>query len=1020
MARTETKHSRRLIAIRLLGLFALGPALLIASAMATERAFGAVISFDNLAAPAPVGQGLTVNTQYSGQGVTFNDVDAFSYPSGFAHSPSVGVEPCVGIEFCQAPVRADFTTPQDYVRVWVGYDGPLAAPLPVRLTAFNAALNEVGSTTATLPANASATPIQTPLELDPPGATVTRIVVSKTSGFNNGLAVDDVEFSTTGPPPPCTATAAPTVTVDQPEAGSTVQNNQFILRGNVDGKGAPITSATVVAESATIRTATAYPSLIDADGGQFGPVNFNGLLSPGANLVRVTATNCLGTGASSIRRVDLSQIPSGTRFKQLGMIEMSQAIQEPNNSVPLVAAAATAHKRTFARVYLGLEGGASSISSVTGRLTASRPDGSLPGGPTSIDSSNAITVEAANSRDDARSDLATSLNFELPREWLTPGKLHLQLDRLEIEGAQSTLPCAGCENPFPGGGPAVKTFHEVPPVRVWLVNVPWRSSPGATPITPTQFDIDMLASWLRRAYPTAEVLDTQLTMPTEDRTPGVKGKRGLSCTEVNSALSKWVQTLPGEHPSTRFYGVVSDAGGNFMRGCAQIGGRFGSGPAGANGWPWDSDGAYTDWYGGHEIGHTYNRKHPGFCGESSDDGKFPYPNGRIGDFGADFQGLDSGDSTLGLPLQLNDWRNGWTDVMTYCNNQWISDYTYRGILKRLCSEEKPNCPNRSELTRAGGSPASVRSSAAPDLLRKKGGRRLAVNGSLALPSNKLSRTQLSVLGGLPISKRPRKSLYAIKLVGRSGRTLKRYPFEPKIESDLPPGEEAAAIDEVVPFDVAARRVEITRGPKVLRSARVSRHAPSVKLTAPKKKKLKKRVKVRWRARDADGGRLTYTLLYSHRGKNFIPVASGLRKRSYRVDLRRLPGGKKAKFRVIANDGVLTGSATSTRGLKVPAKSPSVSIATPRSGATFDAGQPVQMVAIVDDLQDPRLPAKKLVWRSSIQGKLGKGAAIAPRLDPGTHEVTLSATNSAGKKSAASITVRAAAVPPILNAILIAP
>ena len=58
------------------------------------------------------------------------------------------------------------------------------------------------------------------------------------------------------------------------------------------------------------------------------------------------------------------------------------------------AAAATAHKRTFARVYLGLEGGASSISSVTGRLTASRPDGSLPGGPTSIDSSNAITVEA--------------------------------------------------------------------------------------------------------------------------------------------------------------------------------------------------------------------------------------------------------------------------------------------------------------------------------------------------------------------------------------------------------------------------------------------------------------------------------------------------------------------------------------------------------------------------------------------------------------------------------------------------
>jgi hypothetical protein len=295
-----------------------------------------------------------------------------------------------------------------------------------------------------------------------------------------------------------------------------------------------------------------------------------------------------------------------------------------------------------------------------------------------------------------------------------------------------------------------------------------------------------------------------------------------------------------------------------------------------------------------------------------------------------------------------------------------------------------------------------------------------VIGSLSLPSNKLSRTKLSVLRGLTLSKRPRKSPYAIKLVGRSGRTLKRFPFEPKIESDLPPDEEAAAIDEVVPFDTSARRVEITRGSKVLRSTRVSRHTPSVKLTAPKKRKLKKRAKVRWRARDADGGRLTYSLLYSHRGKHFIPIASGLRKRSYRVDLRSLPGGRKAKFRVIANDGVLTGRASSRRGLKVPAKSPSVSIVTPRSGASFDAMRPVQMVSIVEDLQDSRFPAKKLVWRSSIQGKLGKGAAIAPVLDPGTHEVTLMATNSAGKKSTASATVRAAAPPPIVNATLIAP
>ena len=72
--------------------------------------------------------------------------------------------------------------------------------------------------------------------------------------------------------------------------------------------------------------------------------------------------------------------------------------------------------------------------------------------------------------------------------------------------------------------------------------------------------------------------------------------------------------MQAQQSNTRYYGVVRDAGGLFMRGCAQIGGRFGSGPAGPGTFGWDNDGAYTDWYGGHEIGHMYGRKHPGFCG----------------------------------------------------------------------------------------------------------------------------------------------------------------------------------------------------------------------------------------------------------------------------------------------------------------------------------------------------------------------------------------------------------------------
>ncbi len=971
-----------------------------------------------------------MNTQYAAQGVTFNDLDAFSYPVGFPHSPNVGVEPCFAIELCQAPARADFTAAQNSVRVWVGYNGSLAEPLNVELNAFDASLSLIDTDTAVLPASSGPTPIQTPLVVNPPGVTIRRIEVDTDTGFTGGMAIDDLEFSTTGPPPPCNATSVPIVSLVQPANNLTVQNNSFLLSGFVNTGGAPITGATVVAQSPTPKTAQAYPSLIDADGGQFGPVNFNGLLSGGANDLVVTATNCLGTGTSNPRRVNLSPIPAGAEFKQLGMIEITQTVQGPDNPTPLIASSGTNSKRTFARVYLGLQGGASSIANVTGRLTAVRPDGSRPGGPLSIDSLNTVTVEAANSRDMIRSSMTKSLNFEMPREWLAAGVLHLELDRLEVEGAQSNLPCIDCDNHFPSGAPATKTFHAVPPVRIWLVRVPYIPSPGAAANVPTQFDISMLASWLRRAYPTAEVRDTQMFMPTQPGPPGFEdedddgideNRDGFLCDDLNSDLSEWVQSMQAQHTNTRYYGVVSDAGGLFMRGCAGIGGRFGSGPAGPGTFGWDNDGTYADWYGGHEIGHMYDRRHPGFCGESDDDDGYPFPNGLIGSIPGDFQGFDVGDSTLGPAQQLYDWRKGWSDVMTYCDSEWVSDYTYRGILRNLCTREQANCPNHAQLDRAAGS----RGGAAVGALRAKkgGGLRLSINASLKLPTQKLKLSSVAAQRGLTLTRRPKKSPYAIELRGRRGRELAAYPFEPKVLGDLPVGRDEAQIDEVVRFDPQAERVAITRGSRTLGSVPVSGEAPRVKVTAPmgkgkKARKLRKKVLVRWRGSDADRDRLNYSLLYSADGKEYLPVAAGLRKRSYKVDLRTLPGGKKARFRVVANDGVLTGAGNSKGKLKVPVKAPRVSILTPPSGAALVEGEQVQLAASVEDLQDAVFKAKQVVWTSSVQGELGRGATISAALQPGSHAITVSAENSAGKTGKAAVRVEVAAVPPTIDAVLI--
>jgi hypothetical protein len=161
-----------------------------------------VITFDDLVTGGPGGAGslVHVNSQYAGQGVTFNDVSAIDYAKGasaipsFAHSGTVAIEQCVGVEFCTTPIRATFGAPKRMVRVWVGFSFGLNQSLQVQLRAFDASSAVVGTATATLQANAAPTPISTPLEVQVSTASITQLEVSIPGGYNSALAVDDVTF----------------------------------------------------------------------------------------------------------------------------------------------------------------------------------------------------------------------------------------------------------------------------------------------------------------------------------------------------------------------------------------------------------------------------------------------------------------------------------------------------------------------------------------------------------------------------------------------------------------------------------------------------------------------------------------------------------------------------------------------------------------------------------------------------------------------------------------------------------
>jgi len=74
----------------------------------------------------------------------------------------------------------------------------------------------------------------------------------------------------------------------------------------------------------------------------------------------------------------------------------------------------------------------------------------------------------------------------------------------------------------------------------------------------------------------------------------------------------------------------------------------------------------------HELGHAHGREHAN-CGPGLDpqsiDQNFPHPGGQIGAWGYDIVNRQLMPPTM-------------TDIMGYCDNQWISDYNYRALLDR--------------------------------------------------------------------------------------------------------------------------------------------------------------------------------------------------------------------------------------------------------------------------------------------------------------------------------------------------
>lgn len=306
-------------------------------------------------------------------------------------------------------------------------------------------------------------------------------------------------------------------------------------------------------------------------------------------------------------------------FKISGF-EVTQAVQNINNTVPLVT-----DRPTAVRVFT--QGDAPNKTITLSATRSGIPLGSVVVGPKS-----AITSQ--------RSDLNSSFNFILPANWLSDT---IVMTASDGEGATDSI---------------TVTFNDVPQLNIVIVPVNYTHSPtGQTFAGPTN---DNISDWLMRAYPVDNVNVTVRSAISFTGNLGDFFDWSALQGEIN-----FTKGLDGAAPSTIYFGLVTRDCAWFTCGGGFVGIGGGRTAVALDYGPGDTSGSLA----GHEIGHGLGRAHIP-CGVTGEDTGFPYPDGSIGEFGLD--GILSGSLALLNP-------DTYKDMMGYCDPDWVSDYTYEAL-----------------------------------------------------------------------------------------------------------------------------------------------------------------------------------------------------------------------------------------------------------------------------------------------------------------------------------------------------
>lgn len=367
---------------------------------------------------------------------------------------------------------------------------------------------------------------------------------------------------------------------------------------------------------------TVTAASVTADGSTYTP-------SPSTTTMEVEA------GATASVTVTYAATAGPTLNLSIAGLHLTQSVQTFDNTVPLVSgrdallrvvALANGSNRVRAQVRVHLYRGNTEVRSVVIESPADTvPTGRLDG------------------------EITTTWNTLVEGSLVEPGLRVVA----EVDPANTVPEADESDNVFPASGRLALDVRTPPPLAITLV--PVRQSANDLQGDVTASNRRQYLDLASRMYPlpgyNAFVRDVYTTSAPALQPDDANGAWLTVLNEI-AALRADDPELP------HYYGVVRIGYSSGLAGLGFIG------VGAAVGYDREGD---RERIAAHELGHTWGREHAPCGNPSGPDPSFPYPNGRIGRIGWDPL------SGLLKPREL-------PDIMGYCGNPWISDYTYQGVM----------------------------------------------------------------------------------------------------------------------------------------------------------------------------------------------------------------------------------------------------------------------------------------------------------------------------------------------------